>query len=159
MLASMLQAVPVPSPSWVPPTIAISTALIAFVLLALLTGAAIAVTALHRALERMTGNMEELHRDLAAVLDGARRVTAEGESLVHMVREEGHAYLATSRRFRRRLDRGVDRVTERMADLDALVDVVHEEVEDSAMQFATALRTARLSTGIIAKVLRRRRRK
>jgi hypothetical protein len=79
--------------------------------------------------------------------------------MVASLREEGEAYLATSRRFRTRLDHGIDRVSERAADLDALYEVVHEEVEDTALRFASALRTARLSTGIIAKALRRRRRR
>jgi len=159
MISLLLQAAPAPMAAWVPPTIAISTGLIAFVLVTLLVGATIAVTALQRGVDRMAGNFAELHRDLAEVLERSRRIAELGEGLVDQVQEEGQAYLSSSRRFRTRLDRGLDRMTERMADFDALVDVVHEEVEDSAMQFATALRTARLSTGIIAKVLRRRRRR
>jgi hypothetical protein len=82
----------------------------------------------------------------------------EMQALMDRVKEEGDAYLVTSRRFRHRLERGIDRVSERAADLDALYEVVQEEVEETALGVATALRTARMSTGIIARVLRRRRR-
>ena len=81
------------------------------------------------------------------------------QALVGRLRDEGDAYLATSRRLRKRLDHGIDRVSERAADLDALYEVVHDEVEDTALHFASVLRTARLSTGIIGRVLRRRRRR
>jgi hypothetical protein len=82
----------------------------------------------------------------------------ELQGLVERVREEGDAYLATSRRLRGRLDRGIDRVSERAADLDALYEVVQEEVEETALHFASVLRTARMSTSILGRALRRRRR-
>lgn len=159
MFLASLQAAPACTQAWVGPVLAISAAVVALVAIIIFAGLALGARALHRAVERMADNLSELRVDLHAVLEGAKRVTDEGAVLVDQVREEGAAYVATSKRFRRRLDHTVDRMTERMADLDALVDVVHEEVEDTAMQFATALRTARLSTSILGKVLRRRRRR
>jgi len=155
----LLQGAAAPTPGWVGPTIAISVAIMALACLVVFGAAAIAGMALEKRLDAMSDNLSGLRQDLAGMLEGARRVTEQGESLVALVREEGEAYIDTSRRFRKRLDRGIDRVTERAADLDALYEVVHEEVEDTALRFASALRTARLSTGIIAKVLRRRRRR
>jgi hypothetical protein len=159
MLTLLVLQDPGSMPAWVGPTVAISSVLIALVSVTFLLGAALAVKALQAAVDRMAGNMAELHRDLAAVLEGARRVVEEGEALAELVRDEGEAYVATSQRFRKRVDRGIDRLSERVADLDALYEVVHEEVEDSALRFATVLRTARLSTGILGRVLRRRRRR
>jgi hypothetical protein len=156
-LSTLLQDAPAALPGWIGPTVAVSTALIAFVAVVFLVGASMAARALQQGVDAVAQNLGELRRDLAAVLEGARRVTDQGEALVRLVHEEGDAYLTTSRRFRRRLDRGIDRMSERMADLDALYEVVHEEVEDTALRLASALRTARLSTGIIARVLRRRR--
>ena len=155
----LLQGAPAPMPGWVGPTIALSVAIMALAWVVVFVAAAIAGIALERRIDAMSDNLSGLRQDLAGVLEGARRVAEQGESLVALVREEGEAYVNTSRRFRKRLDRGIDRVTERAADLDALYEVVHEEVEDTALRFASALRTARLSTGIIAKVLRRRRRR
>jgi hypothetical protein len=155
----LLQGAPAPMPGWVGPTIAISVAVMALAWVVVFAAAAIAGIALEKRIDAMSDNLSGLRQDLAGMLEGARRVADQGESIVALVREEGEAYVNTSRRFRKRLDRGIDRFTERAADLDALYEVVHEEVEDTALRFASALRTARLSTGIIAKVLRRRRRR
>ncbi len=134
---SLLQA---PAPGWVGPTIAVSLALIALSCVVMFAGIAMAALALRRVFKTALVQLGLL------------------QALVNRVQEEGDAYLATSRRLRKRLDGGIDRVSERMADLDALYEVVHEEVEETALRFASALRTARLSTGIIARALRRRRR-
>jgi hypothetical protein len=139
-LSLLLQDAPASLPGWVGPTIAISLAVVAVACVVMFTGIALAALAARRALASLSASVQDL------------------QALAGRVREEGDAYLAASQRFRRRLDRGVDRVSERMADLDALYEVVHEEVEETALRFASALRTARLSTGIIARVLRRRRR-
>ena len=139
-MLSLLQAGAGAVPGWVGPTIAISLALIALACVVMFAGIAMAALAFRRVFRNALLQLELL------------------QALMARVREEGDAYLATSRRFRRRLDGGIDRVSERMADLDALYEVVHEEVEETALRFASALRTARLSTGIIARVLRRRRR-
>ncbi len=155
----LLQGAPAPMAGWVGPTIAISVAILAFAWIVVFASAAVAAVALARRLDAMSDNLSGLRQDLGGMVEGARRVSEQGESLVTMIRDEGEAYVATSQRFRRRLDHGIDRVAERMADLDALYEVVHEEVEETALRFASALRTARLSTGIIAKVLRRRRRR
>jgi uncharacterized protein YoxC len=138
---SLLQAVATPLPGWVGPTVAISLAIIALACVVMFAGIALAALAARRALQSILESLGEM------------------QALVGRVREEGDAYLATSRRLRRRLDHGIDRVSERAADLDALYEVVHEEVEETALRFASALRTARLSTGIIARVLRRGRRR
>jgi len=159
MLMLFLQTVPGATPGWVGPTVAISVAIVAIACVVAFVAVAFAAIALEKRLDTMSENLGGLRQDLAGVLEGARRVTQEGEALVELVRDEGEAYIATSRRFRKRLDAGIERISTRMADLDALYEVVHEEVEESALRFASALRTARLSTGIIAKVLRRRRRR
>lgn len=155
----LLQGAPAQMSGWVGPTIAISVAIMALAWVVVFAAASVAAIAMARRLDRMSDNMIGLRADLAGMFEAARRVTEQGESIVEMVRDEGEAYLATSRRFRRRLDHGIDRFSERAADLEALYEVVHEEVEDTALRFASALRTARLSTGILAKVLRRRRRR
>jgi uncharacterized protein YoxC len=139
MLPLVLQAAPGPIQGWVGPTIAISLAIVAFACVVMFVAMALAAIAFRRALLSASAQLGQL------------------QALVDRVREEGDAYLATSRRLRKRLDQGIDRVSERAADLDALYEVVHDEVEDTALHFASVLRTARLSTGIIGRVLRRRR--
>jgi len=136
----LLQAVQAPLAGWVGPTIAISLGIIAFACVVMFVALGLAALALRNAFRAASARLGEM------------------QALMDRVKEEGDAYLVTSRRFRHRLERGIDRVSERAADLDALYEVVQEEVEETALGVATALRTARMSTGIIARVLRRRRR-
>jgi hypothetical protein len=159
MLTLLLQAAPQTIPGWVGPTIALSLVAIALACLVMFVAIGVAALEFQKRFDAMADNLSGLRQDLAGVLEGARRVTEDGETMVAMLRDEGEAYLATSRRFRKRIDHGIDRYSEREADHDALYEVVHEEVEDTALRFASALRTARLSTGIIARALRRRRRR
>lgn len=138
--AFLPQAVAAPLPGWVGPTIAVSLAIIALACVVMFLGIGLAAMSLRKAFKAASDRLGEL------------------QQLVDRVREEGDAYLATSRRLRGRLDRGIDRVSERAADLDALYDVVQEEVEETALHFASVLRTARMSTAILGRALRRRRR-
>ena len=67
---------------------------------------------------------------------------------------DGRRLAETSRRVRRKVVRGIDRVEERLADLETLYDVVHDEVEDTALDVAAALRSARQGNGMIGRVRR-----
>jgi len=138
--ALLAQAVAPPLPGWVGPTVAVSLAIMAFACVVMFLGIGFAALAARKALAAAAARIGEL------------------QALMDRVREEGDAYLATSRRLRGRLDRGIDRVSERAADLDALYEVVQDEVEETALHFASVLRTARMSTAILGRALRRRRR-
>jgi hypothetical protein len=50
--------------------------------------------------------------------------------------------------------RGADRIQTRLADLETLYDVVHEEVEETALDVASALRTVRTGSGVVARLRR-----
>ena len=49
---------------------------------------------------------------------------------------------------------GIDRMEVKLADLETLYDVVHDEVEDTALDVAAALRSARQGNGMIGRVRR-----
>ena len=72
---------------------------------------------------------------------GARRLTEQGQELLVLLRQEVGAFTQTSRRIRRKLVRGVDSIEAKLADLETLYDLVHDEVEDTALDVAAALRT------------------
>ena len=59
-----------------------------------------------------------------------------------LVRQEVGRFAQTGRRIRRKLVRGVDRIEAKLADLETLYDVVHDEVEDTALDVAAALRSS-----------------
>ncbi len=63
--------------------------------------------------------------------------------LVATIRAEADAILGTSRDIRGRIVRAADAAEARLVDLDALVEVVQEEVEETALDAAVALRNVR----------------
>lgn len=142
------------TPAWVGPTMAISLAVIALSVLgmAIVVGSAVRRLVAHR--KRIAEVFDTLQEDAQQVLVAARRLTEQAQDLMVVVRHEAGAFAETSRRVRRKVVRGIDRVEERLADLETLYDVVHDEVEDTALDVAAALRSARQGNGMIGRVRR-----
>ena len=142
------------TPEWVGPTVAISLVVIA---LALVGGAAVVAVAALRISEetRKLGSMIQGHQeDVTQALAGARRLTEQGQDLLVLLRQEIGAFTQTSRRIRRKLTRGVDSIEAKLTDLETLYDLVHDEVEDTALDVAAALRTSRQGNGMLGRVRR-----
>ncbi len=142
------------TPEWVGPTVAISLVVIA---LALVGGAAVVAVAALRISEetRKLGSMVQGHQeDVTQALAGARRLTEQGQDLLVLLRQEIGAFTQTSRRIRRKLTRGVDSIEAKLTDLETLYDLVHDEVEDTALDVAAALRTSRQGNGMLGRVRR-----
>ena len=142
------------TPDWVGPTVAISLVAIAVSLL----GAAIAVAvgALRIAGEtrKLSAMIQGHQEDVTQTIAAARRLTEQGQDLVLLLRQEVGAFTQTSRRVRRKLVRGVDSIETKLADLETLYDLVHDEVEDTALDVAAALRTSRQGHGMLGRVRR-----
>jgi hypothetical protein len=149
---SLLQAAA--TPAWVGPTMAISLAVIALSVLgmAIVVGKSVLRLAAHR--KRIAAVFENLQEEAQQAIVAARRLTEQAQDLMVLVRHEAGAFAETSRRVRRKVVRGIDRVEERLADLETLYDVVHDEVEDTALDVAAALRSARQGNGMIGRVRR-----
>ena len=131
MLTIVLQAVPGSIPGWVGPTIAISLAIVAFACVVMFVAIGLAAARLP-----------------ARPGVGVRAAGRSSRRWWAACRDEGDAYLATSRRLRKRLRPAASTGSRSgAADLDALYEVVHDEVEDTALDFASVLRTARLEHG------------
>jgi hypothetical protein len=142
------------TPDWVGPTVAISLVVIAVSILgaaAALAYAAIRVMGETRKLSTMIQGYQE---DVAQTLANARRLTDQGQDVLVLLRQEVGAFTQTSRRIRRKLVRGVDNVEAKLADLETLYELVHEEVEDTALDVAAALRTSRQGDGMLGRVRR-----
>jgi hypothetical protein len=142
------------TPDWVGPTVAISLALMAVSILAaagVLIYTALRITGETRKISTMIQGHQE---DVAQALAGARRITDQGQDLLVLVRQEIGAFTQTSRRIRRKLVRGVDNIEAKLADLETLYDLVHDEVEDTALDVAAALRTSREGNGMLGRVRR-----
>ncbi len=141
-------------PSWVGPTMAVSLAVIAAALLGLAIALAVAALRLAAEARRLSGTVAALQDDARRTLGSVRRLTAQGEDLVVLLRHEAGAFAQTGRRVRRKLVRGMDRLESKLADLETLYDVLHEEVEDTALDMAAALRSARTGNGMLGRVRR-----
>jgi hypothetical protein len=148
---TLLQAA---APGWVGPTMAISLAVIAVSILGMAVAVAVAALRLAGQVRRVGALVDGMQDDVRQTLTTVRRLTEQGQDLVVLLRHEAGAFAQTGRRVRRKMVRGVDRIESRLADLETLYDVVHEEVEDTALDVAAALRSARAGNGMLGRVRR-----
>jgi hypothetical protein len=142
------------TPEWVGPTVAISLVVIAVSIVgaaAVLAYAGLRIVAETRKLSTMIQGYQE---DVSQALAGARRLLDQGQDVMVLLRQEIGAFTQTSRRIRRKLVRGVDSIEDKLADLETLYELVHEEVEDTALDVAAALRTSREGNGMLGRVRR-----
>jgi outer membrane murein-binding lipoprotein Lpp len=142
------------SPAWVGPTMAVSLAVIALTVLCAGLAVGIAVLRLSGQVKKMGAVVEGLQDDVTEGVTSIRRLIEQGQDLMVLVRHEAGAFAQTSRRLRRKVVKGVDRVEGKLSDLETLYDLVHDEVEDTALDVAAALRSARRGNGMLGRVRR-----
>jgi uncharacterized protein YoxC len=142
------------SPAWVGPTMAISLAVIALSIFCAAVAVGIAVLRLSGQVKKMGAVVEGLQGDVTEGVTSVRRLIEQAQDLMVVVRNEVGAFAQTSRRLRRKVIKGVDRVEGKLSDLETLYDLVHDEVEDTALDVAAALRSARRGSGMLGRVRR-----
>jgi len=144
--------------SWVGPTVAIALVVIAlaFIGIALFTVKMLMVAS--KETRELAEELSKLRSELQPAIEGIRRVAEATSEVSGRVRSEVEEYLAASRRFRRGLERGARRARGRLADLESLYEVVHGEVEHTALDVASRLRTLRRGGGMFTRVRRMLRR-
>jgi hypothetical protein len=142
------------SPAWVAPTIAISLAVIALSIVVAAAAAAIAALRLSGQARKIADVVNGLQDDAGQAVKAARQLAEQAQDVMVLVRNEAGAYAQTGRRLRRKVVRGVDRIEGRLADLESLYNVVHDEVEDTALDVAAALRSVRRGNGMLGRVRR-----
>jgi hypothetical protein len=152
MTLALLQAAA--TPEWVGPTVAISLVVIAVTVVGVAAVQAYTALRLVGEARKLSAMIRGYQEDVAQTIAGARRLADQGQDLLVLVRQEIGAFTQTSRRIRRKLVRGVDNVEAKLADLETLYDLVHEEVEDTALDVAAALRTSREGNGMLGRVRR-----
>ncbi|MEK7667660.1 MAG: hypothetical protein AAB409_03340 [Gemmatimonadota bacterium] len=134
-------------PSWVGPTVAISLVVIATSML-VMGGVALAVGF----------GLRKAKRDIGAQL---AVFSADAKKAAARLKTEVDGFADLSGETRKKLRRAVTKVEDRLSDLDALVEILQEEAEDTALDVAALVRTARhpLSVfGVARAALRARRR-
>jgi uncharacterized protein YoxC len=142
------------APAWVGPTMAISLAVIALSMFGAAVVVLIAVSRLAGQVKKIGAVVEGLQGDVTEGVSSVRRLIEQAQDLMVVVRNEAGAFAHTSRQLRRKVTKGVDRIEGKLADLETLYDLVHDEVEDTALDVAAALRSARRGNGMLGRVRR-----
>ncbi|MBA3496795.1 MAG: hypothetical protein H0T86_06795 [Gemmatimonadales bacterium] len=141
-------------PAWVGPTMAVSLAIVALSVLAAAVALGILALRVSAQARKLGVAADGLQDDVAQALKAARGLAEQAEELMVLVRHEAGAFAQTGRRVRRKVVKGVDRVEGKLADLETLYDLVHGEVEDTALDVAATLRSARRGNGMLGRVRR-----
>jgi uncharacterized protein YoxC len=143
-----------PEASWVGPVGAISLVIIAVSFLVIATAVALMGKGVAGAVKALQKEIAELRSELEPTLRGLREAAAEGRTLVAKLQHEVEAVVQTSQRIRVDVDRGMSRARRRLEDLDALAEVVQEEVEETALDVASRVRSFRTGTSVIGRLRR-----
>lgn len=138
---------------------AVSLGIIATAVVVAAGAAAWAALSVSRQVDRLAPAVNELRDELLPAMRSLRAIGSRGEAVAQRVHEEAEAVLVTSRRVRKKVDAATTRAEERLGDLDALYEVVYDEVADTALSLAGALRTGRSVAGHARTLLGRRRRR
>ena len=134
-------------PGWVGPMVAISLAIVALSFVAI---AAAALAATRRAaveLEQLHRVVEGLRQDLSPAVTAVSAISNDGRRLVTVLSDEAEQLARASRRLREAL-------RDRLANLDAVYEVLEGEIEETALDVATTLRTFRTGHGWYARLRR-----
>lgn len=134
-------------PGWVGPMVAISLAIIALSFVAI---AAASLAASRRAaveLRQLQRVLEGLRQDLGPAVAAVSAISTDGRRLVTVLSDEAEQLARASRRLREAL-------RDRLANLDAVYEVLEGEIEETALDVATTLRTFRTGHGWYARLRR-----
>jgi uncharacterized protein YoxC len=93
-------------------------------------------------------------KGVAGAVKALQRELAEGRTLVAKLQHEVEAIIQTTQRVRVDVDRGMSRARRRLEDLDTLAEVVQEEVEETALDVASRIRSWRTGTSVIGRLRR-----
>jgi uncharacterized protein YoxC len=142
------------TPDWVGPTVAISLAVLALSFLGMAIAVAIAALRVAKQVKKVGGLVDGLQDDIARTLKSVHNLAEQAQEVMVLVRHEAGAFAQTARGLRRKTVRAVDRIEAKLQDLETLYDVIHEEIEDSALDVAAALRSLRRGNGMLGRVRR-----
>ncbi|MCH6547202.1 MAG: hypothetical protein IH798_02040 [Gemmatimonadetes bacterium] len=130
---------------WAEVVTAIAAAIIAVIALGLVVYA----VPLLRQASRTSAALERfLERDSRPLLENARSVVSEASQIASKLRLEIDGVIETSQDIRGRVKNAVDATEDRLLDLEALLDVLQEEMEDTVLDVAAAVRTTRRGTAV-----------
>jgi methyl-accepting chemotaxis protein len=139
---------------WTDVVTAISTAVIAILLALPAFASFLFIRELQRAVRILERSADTLQREIVPAIQSVRGAMEQARQAAGTVRTEIEAVVDTSKDLRGRVKRAADAAEVRLSDLETLLDVVYEEVEDTALDVASALRTTRRGMGLFSAVKR-----
>jgi uncharacterized protein YoxC len=156
MIAALLPLAVLPAleAGWVGPVGAISLVVIALAFVVIAAAVALMGKGVAEAVKALQKEIAELRVELDPTLRGLREAAGDGRALVAKLQHEVEAVIQTSQRVRVDVDRGLHRAKRRLADLDALAEVMQEEVEETALDVASRVRSFRTGTSVIGRLRR-----
>src|SRR5258705_575324 len=139
---------------WTDVVTAISAAVIAILLALPAVASFLLFRELRRAVRALERFGDTVQREVLPAVQSARGIADQATQIAAKIRGEVDGLVETSQDLRGRVKRAADATEDRLNDLEALLDVLYEEVEDTALDVAAALRTTRRGAGMISAMKR-----
>lgn len=135
-------------PEWVAVLWLITTALIALAVMVLTILVAAALRRMQATADRLDRVLTTLDQDARPALLAARRVVDDAGRVTTLVRHEIEGLAGTTDDLRERVERVARLAEERFIDFETLLQLLHDEVEDTVLDLAAALRTTRRGASV-----------
>lgn len=139
---------------WAEVVLAVSAAVVAITFVVYLIAHLVAWRRMERLADSMTRLMETLDRDARPALHSARTAADEAGRVAVLIRREVEGIAGTSESLRTRVERTAASLEDRFAEFETLLDVLQDEVEDTVLDVAAALRTTRRGASVVRAVKR-----
>ena len=139
---------------WTAVLTALSTAVMAVAVIVFAIALAFTLRRLMQLSKNVERLVETLDRDARPALDAVRRTADEASRMAILVRDEVEGFAGTSKQLRSRIERTAGSLEERFVEFETLLDLLQDEVEDTVLDVAAALRTARRGSGVLRSMRR-----
>jgi methyl-accepting chemotaxis protein len=139
-------------PGWIGPTIAISLLVMALCTVGLTLAALVVFREVLQGAKSVSSELQELRAELGPMIRALNRFGEAGTEVVDIARQEIREVVAASQDLRADIRRARRRAGRRLADLDAFVEVMQEEIEETGIAAATAMRSLRAGGGVAGQV-------
>ncbi|MDJ0766733.1 MAG: hypothetical protein QNJ97_27420 [Myxococcota bacterium] len=140
--------------AWTDVLTALSVAAIAVMIAVFGVVAALFFRDLRRAIAEVSEIKKSLESDGKPTVESLRQLIDDASGVVSVIKTEVDGLADTSQGIRKRAENMAISVEDRLRDIEALIDVVQEEVEDTALDIAAALRTTRRGGKLFKRVKR-----
>ncbi len=134
---------------WAPTVTAIATVVVALIAVAFVVVALPLIRQASRTGAAVERFLNLVQKDSKPLIEDARSMVSEANRAVIKLRAEIDGVVETSQDIRTRVGNAADAAESRLLDLEALLDVVQEEVEETVLDVAAALRTTRRGSTIL----------